>query len=156
VSGSPLIHAILTSNRFVIYQLRTSYLSSIRDGVGERLINVNASVLNNPSFRACGWQPNASDIRRTYSPPIPTAVTAPQYFQPPQTSSGLYGNGEGMDDEGGGLVTGGASNDTVGPSMGVRRRRRKAPPVMDDSSDLSEDSDDEDSRYDALKHFINC
>ena len=50
---------------FVLYQLRTAYLSSIKDGVGERLINVDSSVLNSPAFRAAGWVPNAADIKRT-------------------------------------------------------------------------------------------
>jgi target of rapamycin complex 2 subunit MAPKAP1 len=121
-------------SRFVIYQLRTSYLSNIKDGVGERLINVNASVLNNPSFRASGWQPNASDIKRTYSPPIPTAVTA-EYFQAPRATP-LPKSAFDDDDE----ITGVGSNDTVGPSQAKRRRRRE---MEQDDSSLSEDSDDD-------------
>lgn len=92
-------------SRFVLYQLRTAYLSCIKDGVGERLINVNTSVLNNPAFRAAGWAPNAADIKRTYSPPIPTAV-ASEYFQAPR-SAGLTGSGFGDEDDEGGMVTGG-------------------------------------------------
>jgi target of rapamycin complex 2 subunit MAPKAP1 len=128
----------LTVARFVIYQLRTSYLSNIRDGVGERLINVNASVLNNPAFRASGWQPNVSDIKRTYSPPIPTAVTA-EYFQAPRATQ-LPKSAFDDDDETG--ITGVGSNDTVGPSQAKRRRRREQM-EQDDSSDLSEESDDD-------------
>jgi target of rapamycin complex 2 subunit MAPKAP1 len=126
--------------RFVIYQLRTTYLSNIKDGVGERLINVNSSVLNNAAFRASGWQPNASDIKRTYSPPIPTAVTA-EYFQAPKSFSAPRTVLE--DEEEGGMVTGAGSNETVGPNLHTRRRKRKEQMEQDDSSDLSEESDDE-------------
>jgi hypothetical protein len=127
----------------VLYQLRTAYLSAIKDGVGERLINVNASVLNDSAFRAAGWVPNASDIKRTYSPPIPTAITS-EYFQAPR-SAGLKAP-EGFDDEDeGGMVTGGgASNDTVGPTLNAKRRRRREQLEEDDSSDLSDESDDYD------------
>ena len=129
-----------TSIRFVIYQLRTTYLSNIKDGVGERLINVNASVLNNHAFRASGWQPNASDIKRTYSPPIPTAVTA-EYFQAPRSVSAPRVGLE--DDEEIGMVTGAGSNETVGPNLYTKRRRRKEQMEQDDSSDLSEESDED-------------
>jgi hypothetical protein len=114
--------------------------------VGERLINVNSSVLNNPAFRASGWQPNASDIKRTYSPPIPTAVTA-EYFQAPRAAAGPV-SGFGDDDDEVGMVAGGNSNDTVGPTLHTRRRRRRDQMEQDDSSDPSDDSDEEtDSKY---------
>ncbi|KAK3213990.1 hypothetical protein GRF29_28g1693324 [Pseudopithomyces chartarum] len=135
--------SLLQNEDFVLYQLRTAYLSAIKDGVGERLINVNASVLNDSAFRAAGWVPNASDIKRTYSPPIPTAITS-EYFQAPR-SAGLKAP-EGFDDEDeGGMVTGGgASNDTVGPTLNAKRRRRREQLEEDDSSDLSDESDDYD------------
>jgi hypothetical protein len=109
---------------FVLYQLRTSYLSSIKDGVGERLINVNSSVLNQVGFRAAGWAPNPADIKRTYSPPIPTAITS-EYFQAPRSAGLKAPEGFGDDEEEGGMVTGGGSNDTVGPTLNAKRRRRK-------------------------------
>ncbi|KAK7531777.1 stress activated MAP kinase interacting protein Sin1 [Phyllosticta citricarpa] len=134
--------SLLQNEDFVLYQLRTAYLSHIKDGVGERLIGVNTSVLNNPAFRAAGWLPNTSDIKRTYSPPIPTAI-ASDYFQAPR-SAGLTGPAFGDDDEEGGMVTGGGgSNETVGPGMHARRKRRKEQLEEEDSSDLSDDSDDE-------------
>ncbi|KAF1990973.1 hypothetical protein K402DRAFT_409864 [Aulographum hederae CBS 113979] len=132
--------SLLQDEEFVLYQLRTAYLTHIHDGVGERLINVNTSVLNNPAFRAAGWVPNAADIRRTYSPPIPTAVTS-EYFQVPRHNGSRPDFGD--DEEEGGMVTGGASNDTVGPAMNARRRRRKELLEEDDSSDLSDDSDED-------------
>ncbi|CAA9963222.1 Stress activated MAP kinase interacting protein Sin1 [Pyrenophora teres f. maculata] len=128
---------------FVLYQLRTAYLSSIKDGVGERLINVDSSVLNNPAFRAAGWVPNASDIKRTYSPPIPTAITS-EYFQAPRSAGLKSPEGFGDDEEEGGMVTGGGSNDTVGPTLHAKRRRRKEQLEEDDSSDLSDESDEDD------------
>ncbi|KAL0263433.1 Component of a membrane-bound complex containing the Tor2p kinase [Diplodia seriata] len=134
--------SLLQNEDFVLYQLRTAYLSNIKDGVGERLISVNTSVLNNPAFRASGWLPNTSDIKRTYSPPIPTAV-ASEYFQAPR-SAGLAGPGFGDDDEEGGMVTGrGESTETVGPMPLTRRRRRKEQLEEEDSSDLSDDSDED-------------
>lgn len=135
----------LTANprSFVLYQLRTAYLSSIKDGVGERLINVDSSVLNSPAFRAAGWVSNAADIKRTYSPPIPTAITS-EYFQAPRSAGLKAPEGFGDDEEEGGMVTGGGSNDTVGPAMNAKRRRRKEQLEEDDSSDLSDESDDDD------------
>lgn len=134
--------SLLQNEDFVLYQLRTAYLSCIKDGVGERLINVNSAVLNNPAFRAAGWVPNAADTKRTYSPPIPTAITS-DYFQAPR-SAGLSGPGFGDDEDEGGMVTGGGgSNDTVGPALNTKRRRRKEQLEEDDSSDLSDESDED-------------
>lgn len=132
--------------RFVLYQLRTAYLSSIKDGVGERLINVNSSILNTSAFRAAGWVPNAGDIKRTYSPPIPTAVTS-EYFQAPRSAT-LKTPEDFVDDEDeGGMVTGGGgSNDTVGPALTAKRRKRREQLEEDDSSDLSDESDDDEER----------
>jgi hypothetical protein len=111
--------------------------------VGERLINVNTSVLNNPAFRAAGWIPNAADIKRTYSPPIPTAITS-EYFLAPRSAGLKASEGFGEDEEEGGMVTGaGGSNDTVGPTLNAKRRRRKELLEEDDSSDLSDESDDD-------------
>ncbi|KAF2027931.1 hypothetical protein EK21DRAFT_70818 [Setomelanomma holmii] len=134
--------SLLQNEDFVLYQLRTAYLSSIKDGVGERLINVNSNVLNNPAFRAAGWVCNAADIKRTYSPPIPTAITS-EYFQAPRSAGLKAPEGFGDDEEEGGMVTGGGSNDTVGPTLNAKRRRRKEILEEDDSSDLSDESDDE-------------
>ncbi|KAH7115066.1 stress-activated map kinase-interacting protein-like protein [Dendryphion nanum] len=135
--------SLLQNEDFVLYQLRAAYLNTVKDGVGERLINVDSSVLNNPAFRAAGWVPNAADIRRTYSPPIPTAVTS-DYFQAPRSAGLRAPEGFGEDEEEGGMVTGGGgSNDTVGPTLNTKRRRRKELLEEDDSSDLSDESDDD-------------
>lgn len=104
---------------------------------------MNTSVLNDSAFRAAGWVPNQADIKRTYSPPIPTAITS-EYFQAPR-SAGLKAPEGFEDDEEGGMVTGGGgSNDTVGPTLNAKRRRRKEQLEEDDSSDLSDESDEED------------
>ncbi|KAI9885514.1 MAG: hypothetical protein M1823_002696 [Watsoniomyces obsoletus] len=135
--------SLLQNEEFIIYNLRASYLTHIADGVGERLITVNQGVFNTPGFRAAGWHPNPADIKRTYSPPIPTGV-AWDYFQAPPRSAGLPPPGFGEDEEEGGMVTGaGASGDTVGPAPHVKRRRRKEQLEEDDSSDLSDESDEE-------------
>ncbi|KAF2008675.1 stress-activated map kinase-interacting protein-like protein [Aaosphaeria arxii CBS 175.79] len=135
--------SLLQNEDFVLYQLRTAYLSQVKDGVGERLINVDSSFLNNPAFRAAGWVPNAAEIRRTYSPPIPTAVTS-DYFQAPRSAGLKSPEGFGEDEDEGGMVTGGGgSNDTVGPTLNTKRRRRKEILDEDDSSDLSDESDED-------------
>ncbi|KAI2639693.1 SIN1-domain-containing protein [Hypomontagnella submonticulosa] len=123
----------------VSYQLRTSYLNEVADGVGERLITINDSFLNTAPFKAAGWRSNPSHIKRTHSPPIPTAI-ASEYFQAAPRSTGLT-----LEDEAeeGGMLTGGG--DTLGPGSAIKRRRERRREQMeeDDSSDLSDESDDE-------------
>ena len=121
----------------MIYQLRASYLTEVADGVGERLVTLNDSLLNSAPFKAAGWRPNPTLMKRCYSPPIPTAV-ASEYFQVPR-SAGLTLEDEPED---GGML-GGGGGDTVGPSLATKRRRRREQMEEDDSSDPSDDSDDE-------------
>lgn len=157
---------------FTIWQLRTSYLSMIKDGVGERLINVNNSILNTPSFRAAGWssasanptaQSVAGQIKRSYSPPIPTTgAVASEYYQFARNEDGEtgergFGFGDEGDDEEGGMVTGGGGGTyTAGVRhhgrAGKRNRRRdrqqheqrpREAEDEEDSSDLSDESDDD-------------
>lgn len=110
------------------------------------MINVDTSFLNDPAYKAAGWSPNTAEIKRTYSPPIPTSGTS-EYFQAPPRSARLRGPSFGDDDEEVGLATGGGgavgSGDTVGPAPVGRRRRRKEQLEEDDSSDLSDESNDE-------------
>ncbi|KAI9702479.1 MAG: hypothetical protein M1836_000959 [Candelina mexicana] len=134
--------SLLQNEDFIIYQLRTSYLNCIKDGVGERLISINSAVLNDPGFRAAGWNTNPADAKRSYSPPIPTAITS-DYFQVPPRSAGLPPPGFGEDEDEGGMVTGGGSHDTVGPGPVAKRRRRREQHEEEDSSDLSDESDEE-------------
>jgi target of rapamycin complex 2 subunit MAPKAP1 len=118
------------------------YLNTIKDGVGERLINIDHSVLNNPGFRSFGWQPHANDIRRTHSPPIPTAVTSEYYRKPRSTSKpGAHSFVE-EEEEDNGLTTVRGGNETAGPTT-LQRRKRMEQLTREDSSDLSEESDEE-------------
>jgi hypothetical protein len=112
--------------------------------VGERLINIDsAAILNDPSIRAAGWTAHA-DIKRTYSPPIPTATAvAADYFSAPIRSAGFPRAVFGDEDDEGGMVTGRGSIDTIGPRPMVKRRRRREQQEDDDSSDLSDESDDQ-------------
>lgn len=110
--------------------------------MGERLIHVDSSILNDPSFRAAGWAPNVADIKRTYSPPIPTAISS-DYFAAPPRSAGFAPAGFNDEEEEGGMVTGRGSTDTVGPGPNLRRRRRREQHDEDDSSDLSDESEDD-------------
>lgn len=113
-----------------------------KDGIGERLINVDSSILNDPNFRAAGWTANIADIKRTYSPPIPTTISS-NYFAAPPRSAGTAPAGFGDEEEEGGMVTGRGSTDTVGPGPNVKRRRLREQQDEDDSSDLSDDSDED-------------
>ena len=119
------------------YQLRTGYLNDIADGVGERLITLNEAFLNTAPFKAAGWRPNPSLIKRTHSPPIPTAI-ASEYFQAPRARR-LTLEDEAED---GGMLAGGGA-DTVGPGLATKRRRRREQMEEDDSSDLTDESDDD-------------
>ncbi|KAF7181040.1 hypothetical protein CNMCM7691_000169 [Aspergillus felis] len=162
--------SLLHNDDFTIWQLRTSYLSTIKDGVGERLINVNNSVLNTPGFRAAGWfsgstnpssQAAAAQARRASSPPIPTtAAVSSEYYRfgasrdantLRRSNFGDYG-----EDEEGGMVTGKSNVDVIGRRQqgrsGKRTRRRdrqqseqqkQREADEDDSSDLSDESDDD-------------
>lgn len=114
----------------------------ISDGVGERLITINDAFLNTAGFKAAGWRPNPANIKRTHSPPIPTAI-ASEYFQAPPRSAGLASNGLEDETEEGTLITGGGAGDTVGPGIATKRRRRREQMEEEDSSDLSDDSDED-------------
>jgi len=130
--------SLTTDNSFAIWYLRTSYLASAKDGIAERLININSSILNTPGFRAAGW--TADPVQRTYSPPIPTSVNT-EYFKEGADLQQL--NSQEAEEDEGGLVTGRTSNDTIGPALNMRRRRRKEQVEDDDSSDLSDESEDD-------------
>ncbi|PNY24684.1 Stress-activated map kinase-interacting protein 1 [Tolypocladium capitatum] len=129
--------SVIQLDELVSYQLRTSYLNEIADGVGERLLTVNDGFLNSAPFKAAGWRPDSSHTKRTHSPPIPTAI-ASEYFQAPRQVGLTLEDGE----EDGGMLTGGGA-DTMGPGMATKRRRRREQIEEDDSSDLSDESDDE-------------
>lgn len=161
--------SLLHNEDFTIWQLRTSYLSTIKDGIGDRLITINDSILNTPGFRGAGWSSAyvsaGSHIKRTYSPPIPTTTTVvSEYYrlsgvkfangstEDPQ-GLGLIDDGE---DEDGGMVTGRGSSETIGPRnhartmKRIRRKDRQHSEIAgqrdadeEDSSDLSDESDDE-------------
>ncbi|KAK3899818.1 stress-activated map kinase interacting protein 1-domain-containing protein [Staphylotrichum tortipilum] len=129
--------SVIQLEDLVLYQLRTSYLNDVADGVGERLFTLNEGFLNSAPFKSAGWRANPALIKRTHSPPIPTAV-ASEYFQAPRRP-GLT-----LEDEGeeAGLFSGSVT-ETVGPSMATKRRRRREQMEDDDSSDLTDESDDE-------------
>ncbi|KAL5598903.1 hypothetical protein BROUX41_003776 [Berkeleyomyces rouxiae] len=133
--------SVMQTEDLVAYQLRTSYLDEIADGVGERLITLNDGFLNTGPFKATGWKANPTHIKRTYSPPIPTAIAA-EYFQAPRAV------GHTLEDEPDvfGLRGSGMGSSAVTPIAGPKRRRRRdhrPPDQEEDSSDLSDDSDEE-------------
>ena len=125
--------SVMQVEELVAYQLRTAYLNDVADGVGERLISLNEGFLSSAPFKAAGWRANPAHIKRTHSPPIPTAVAA-EYFQAPR-ATGLTLEDDPDDNA---LLGGG------GPLAPKRaRRRREQMQEDDDSSDLSDDSDEE-------------
>ncbi|KAL7788286.1 stress activated mitogen activated protein kinase interacting protein [Trichoderma ceciliae] len=129
--------SLIQLEELVTYQLRTGYLNEIADGVGERLITVNDSSINTVPFKSAGWRPNSSHVKRTHSPPIPTAI-ASEYFQAPRHVGLTLEDGF----EDGGMLTGGGA-DTMGPGAATKRRRRREQMEEDDSSDFSDESEDE-------------
>ena len=96
-----------------------------------------------------------NETKRTYSPPIPTAITA-EYFQAPLRSVASGPLDEIEEDDTGGLATGGGfgNNSTLGPRQNTKRRRRNEA-EEEDSSDLSDDSEDEAEGYENLNHMKN-
>lgn len=134
------LHRMLIPIRFLIWQLRTSYLINNKDGVGERLISLPSTALfSDPSIKNAGYGAHL-ESQRTYSPPIPVTTTvASEYFSGPSKTNSFDVN---AGDGGGGMVTGKGSVDTVGPAPQVKRRRRREQQEEDDSSDLSDESDD--------------
>ncbi|PGH09050.1 hypothetical protein AJ79_05779 [Helicocarpus griseus UAMH5409] len=180
--------SLLQNEDFTIWQLRTSYLSAIKDGVGDRLINVNSSILNTPGFRAAGWSSvtgaSAAHIKRTYSPPIPTATAvASEYFQVSARTSrhaDHYGRTDGAggglgfgipddgEDEEGGMVTGAKdSTNTVGPRQTKRGRKGRRKERQDEQrtqqgqgqaeieeDDSSDLSDESDEELDGVQRAV--
>ncbi|KAK5679576.1 Component of a membrane-bound complex containing the Tor2p kinase [Elasticomyces elasticus] len=149
--------SLLLNEEFTLYQLRLGYLSHIHDGVGERLINLNTAVLNEPAFRTAGWTADAAAIKRCYSPPIPTTGAA-EYFSRPVRSrtEGLTLADTPDDSHNGGLISGHrGSEETLGPSaltVKERRRRKQGQNLdEDDSSDLSDDSEEEDTAAQSVR-----
>lgn len=145
----------------------------IKDGIGDRLISVNNSVLNGPGFRAAGWQTTstglvaqgpAAQIKRTYSPPIPTTATvSSEYYRHARYKLELTDGGTGLgiagdlEEDEGGMVTGGGGSTTTFatrlPLRGAKKIRRRERQQLEsrrlgeaeeeDSSDLSDESDDD-------------
>ncbi|KAL1899455.1 Component of a membrane-bound complex containing the Tor2p kinase [Sporothrix stenoceras] len=158
--------SVLQVEDLVSYQLRTAYLNEVADGVGERLITLNETIVNSAPFKAAGWRASPGLIKRTHSPPIPTAV-ASEYFRAPRTlgftledepdeGGGVLGGGGGAMGGGRGGRNGGAGSVVSGGGGGggpdahgaitaatKRRRRREQLEEDEDSSDLSDESDDE-------------
>ena len=158
--------------------MRTSYLSAIKDGIGDRLINVNNSVLNTPGFRAAGWssastnpytQTAAAHIKRSYSPPIPTntAVSGDYYrvggnrdLVGRQQGFGTVGLGDDGEEEEGGMVTGKSSGDGVGrrpPGRhGKKARRRERQPQDQHIHGITEEDDSSDLSDDSDDYAENA
>jgi hypothetical protein len=58
----------------VIHHLRTRYLKTYPDGVGERIISINPTSLSGAAARAGGYF-KPEDLRRSFSPPITAEAT---------------------------------------------------------------------------------
>lgn len=138
-------HAHTDELRFSIYQLRAGYLHHVKDGIGDRVVSLDTSILNTVSFRAAGWTINPADTKRAYSPPIPTAV-ATNYFQLQYRGTTAQDTIVTPIDETVGIVTGhgGSDETTLGPGIESHQRRKRREMLHeDDSSDLSDESEDD-------------
>ncbi|RKF57160.1 Target of rapamycin complex 2 subunit sin1 [Golovinomyces cichoracearum] len=134
--------SIIQVEDLVSYQLRTNYLETISDGVGERLISLNNAYHYTAGTRIAGWRQIPAHKLRTHSPPIPTAI-ASEYFQTPpkltKKNSGCLDE-DVLDNE---LVSGGAGGYKYDTSEALKRTTRREQIEEEDSSDISEESDDE-------------
>jgi hypothetical protein len=137
----------------------------MRDGVGERLISLNPASINVPAYKNAGWGA-AAEIRRTYSPPIPSGAGAEYFTNPPPkpislgdgtfpaavtSASERRGNGDAGNDNTLAGLTSHFSNESTELAVDkpeARRRKRRERELHredDDSSDMSDDSDDDES-----------
>ncbi|KAF3938209.1 hypothetical protein ABW19_dt0203600 [Dactylella cylindrospora] len=141
--------SLLYNQDYALHQLRTRYLHSMRDGIGERLINVNHNIFNVQGYKNAGW-PNPSDIRRTYSPPIPAGGST-DYFAALPRSAALERpklDDDDFEDDartiGRGMAAG-SHGSLKNFHRGPDQRRSLGQRDDDDSSDLTDESDlDED------------
>lgn len=147
--------SLLMNEDFTLYNLRLGYLNSNHDGVGERLISLNTGVLNEPAFRAAGWVPDQSAVKRCYSPPIPTTGAAEYFTRPSRGQGGGVPLAENVHEHGGMISGHRGSEETINTHVFSERerRRRKQREKMeeDDSSDLSDDSEEEDTAAQSVK-----
>ncbi|KAF8475654.1 stress-activated map kinase interacting protein 1-domain-containing protein [Kalaharituber pfeilii] len=133
--------SLLQNQDFVIYRIRNRYLQCMKDGVGERLITVNPTVLNVPGFRNAGWG-NPAEIRRTHSPPIPVGTSTEYFAAAPRSAGDLSGSfNENADDS----LKAQKPSEFITRGDRIARRMREVTRDDDDSSDASDDSDDEET-----------
>lgn len=82
--------SLLYNQEYAIHQVRTRFLASVKDSVGERLINLNQNVFNVPGYKIAGW-PRPSETenynRRAYSPPIPAGGTTDYFAALPRSAA---------------------------------------------------------------------
>lgn len=177
--ASKLTFALTPRTSFVVWQLRASYLSTIKDGIGDRLISPNDAILYTPGFRSAGWSSlyansaahpaAAAHIKRTYSPPIPTtAAVSSEYYRFSELKGvngatdevkGL-GLADDLEDDEAGMVTGKGSSETIGPRHHTRsaKKARRRDPLNSEQrgpdgaeDDDSSDLSDESDDDDALQ-----
>ncbi|EPS38188.1 hypothetical protein H072_7958 [Dactylellina haptotyla CBS 200.50] len=153
--------SLLYNQEYALHQVRTRYLASLKDGVGERLINLNQNVFNVPGYKIAGW-PKPSETenynRRAYSPPIPAGGST-DYFAALPRSAALERpklDDDDLDDDtktmGKGLAAG-----SHGSLRNFHRQsdqqRALGHPEDDDSSDLSDESDIDEETGSRVQHI---
>ncbi|KAK6543848.1 hypothetical protein TWF694_000575 [Orbilia ellipsospora] len=141
--------SLLYNQEYALHQVRTRYLASLKDGVGERLINLNQNVFNVPGYKIAGW-PKPSETenynRRAYSPPIPAGGST-DYFAALPRSAALERpklDDDDFDDDtktiGKGLA-GGSHGSLRNFHRQSDQQRSLSQAEDDDSSDLTDESD---------------
>ncbi|KAF3915281.1 hypothetical protein AA313_de0201204 [Arthrobotrys entomopaga] len=142
--------SLLYNQEYALHQVRTRYLASLKDGVGERLINLNQNVFNVPGYKIAGW-PRPSETenynRRAYSPPIPAGGST-DYFAALPRSAALERpklDDDDFDDDtktiGKGLAGGGSHGSLRNFHRQSDQQRSLSQAEDDDSSDLTDESD---------------
>ncbi|KAJ6263238.1 hypothetical protein Dda_1799 [Drechslerella dactyloides] len=155
--------SLLFNQDYALHQVRTRYLASMKDGIGERLINLNQNVFNVPGYKIAGW-PRPAEIenytRRAYSPPIPAGGSTDYFAGLPRSAalerSKLALEEDELEDDSKTIGRGA----TVGSHGSLRNFHRQSEQNRslsqaedEDSSDLTDESDLDDDTVGRTQHI---
>ncbi|EWC47024.1 hypothetical protein DRE_03786 [Drechslerella stenobrocha 248] len=153
--------SLLFAQDYALHQVRTRYLASMKDGIGERLININQNVFNVPGYKIAGW-PRPSEIenysRRAYSPPIPAGGSTDYFAGLPRSAALERSKPDDEDFEDDAKTIGRGRTAGSHGSLGTFHQRSDHTRSLsqaedDDSSDLTDESDMEDETIRRTQHI---
>ncbi|KAK6341247.1 hypothetical protein TWF696_008333 [Orbilia brochopaga] len=153
--------SLLFNQDYALHQVRTRYLASMKDGIGERLINLNQNVFNVPGYKIAGW-PRPSETenynRRAYSPPIPAGGSTDYFAGLPRSAALDRSKLEEDELEDDSKTIGRGA--TVGSHGSLRNFHRQSDHNRslsqaedEDSSDLTDESDLDDDTVGRTQHI---